>query len=431
MQPNIARKTIVTIIFLWAVNGVFAGEQYRDVDNDGLEDSEEIASWSTDPSKVDTDGDGLTDGQEVALRSLGASLVSAGFPNLSYASISPAGRHSLGGPQSDYAFLAAKFPSAGAFSALLVTQGLGADADSDGLPDWVESQFSGDVHPFTTATEDGDLDDNGIDNLIQFEMGMALDAEAGGKMDSDSDRMSNVFELANGLNPAASVDAVGDEDSDGLFNFEEYANGSSPRRIASFGNARTVLVRWHAPPDEESRIAVYLEEVLPVSDFANYHGGQCLWKPVAERSLSDTPLEASPVVWTREDVEALPPKERPSYKAFAVPARLATADWDSDGLSDSVEFQLLLHAQPSLTTIEISQALRNPDTDGDGVSDADEDADQDGLTNLAEVSRGTLLWSADSDGDGVDDLSDAHPRDATKTARVLTITSPADGRAVR
>ncbi|WP_052380355.1 cellulose binding domain-containing protein [Paenibacillus camerounensis] len=67
------------------------------------------------------------------------------------------------------------------------------------------------------------------------------------------------------------------------------------------------------------------------------------------------------------------------------------ADTDGDGLTDGEEI-MKLYTSPLLA-----------DSDSNGITDDQEDFDHDGLTNLEEMSLGTLAWVADTD---VDDLSD-------------------------
>lgn len=69
-------------------------------------------------------------------------------------------------------------------------------------------------------------------------------------------------------------------------------------------------------------------------------------------------------------------------------------DTDEDGLSDYIEIYIT-STDPALV-----------DTDGNGIADADEDADGDGLTNLEELLMGTELDKADSDNDGLNDYEE-------------------------
>lgn len=67
-------------------------------------------------------------------------------------------------------------------------------------------------------------------------------------------------------------------------------------------------------------------------------------------------------------------------------------DTDNDGLDDFAEINLYPYCSPI-----------NPDTDGDGTLDPDEDSDNDGLSNILEVSLDTDPANADTDGDGLSD----------------------------
>ncbi len=73
------------------------------------------------------------------------------------------------------------------------------------------------------------------------------------------------------------------------------------------------------------------------------------------------------------------------------------ADTDGDGLTDYQEIVLigLPYANPLLW-----------DTDGDTISDGNDDADGDMLTNLEELALGTHLLLADTDGDKLTDLQE-------------------------
>ncbi len=68
-----------------------------------------------------------------------------------------------------------------------------------------------------------------------------------------------------------------------------------------------------------------------------------------------------------------------------------TTDSDGDGLSDDIE-EAVTFTDPLLA-----------DTDGNGINDGEEDFDEDGFSNLEEISLGTNCWMEDSDLDGLTD----------------------------
>ncbi len=72
------------------------------------------------------------------------------------------------------------------------------------------------------------------------------------------------------------------------------------------------------------------------------------------------------------------------------------SDTDGDGLNDDIEGQIL------------GCDARFSDTDGDGVDDATEDADSDGISNLAEVQGGTNPCCMDTDEDGLNDYEELY-----------------------
>lgn len=66
------------------------------------------------------------------------------------------------------------------------------------------------------------------------------------------------------------------------------------------------------------------------------------------------------------------------------------ADQDGDGLPDGYE-------------VRTGTRVDDADSDGDGVSDCDEDPDGDGLSNCMELRHGSDPMRADTDGDGIPD----------------------------
>ncbi len=73
-------------------------------------------------------------------------------------------------------------------------------------------------------------------------------------------------------------------------------------------------------------------------------------------------------------------------------------DYDGDGLPNIFEEQYPGYLDPY-----------NPDTDGDGIKDGDEDFDNDGLTNLQEYRIHTDILNPDTDGDYISDGEEVGP----------------------
>ena len=92
-------------------------------------------------------------------------------------------------------------------------------------------------------------------------------------------------------------------------------------------------------------------------------------------------------------------------------------DDDQDGVTDVWE---------STWAADIGVDPRNPDTDGDGTSDGDEDFDDDQLTNAEEEFYGTDPSDADTDDDGVIDGLDPNPTIFTNSGFTLEIVDTSD-----
>lgn len=83
----------------------------------------------------------------------------------------------------------------------------------------------------------------------------------------------------------------------------------------------------------------------------------------------------------------------PSFVKSCIGAVPFSDDSDSDGLSDYFE----------LMKLGLLTEVNSPDSDGDGVSDPEEDPDSDDLSNLEEQTYGTDPLIADSDEDSLSD----------------------------
>lgn len=78
----------------------------------------------------------------------------------------------------------------------------------------------------------------------------------------------------------------------------------------------------------------------------------------------------------------------PDYYENLIGTDITEVDTDGDGISDYQEY------------ISISFDPLKYDTDENGISDADEDPDQDGLSNGNELLLGTKIFNPDTDGVG-------------------------------
>lgn len=247
------------------------------------------------------------------------------------------------------------------------------DTDGDLIPDNVELFYG--LNPDLAGDALGDLDGNGQSNKDQFLAGVLL-MQGLSSFDRDGDGMTDVFEVVHGFNPNAAADAVLDADNDGVLNVEE---------------------GWL--------------NLLPTNADTLSAGGYGDWGQLV------TAYSNGPV-----DVAAL----AASWPYFH---RLASGDWDNDGLPDAWEhtygswrytggqnvrqpdaqFDADADELPSLWEYRLTLNPLSADSDGDGIRDGDEDADDDGLTNKQEIALGTSPLDMDTDQDGYHDgLEHAH-----------------------
>lgn len=214
-----------------------------DTDGDGLRDDAEL-SRGTNPNLNDSDGDGLLDGPEVE------------------AGLDPKKQDTDGDFLTDFEEgIGGAFPTMNPLSN--DTDGDGTldylevqltDTDGGGIPDRIELFYGMDVQ---TAYDDvsGDLDGDGITNLVSYLGSFDLRAGYDGRYDRDADRMTDAWEFAHGLNMNDPYDGTGDPDSDGVFNFEEFQRNSDPQvsDLAAIGSSTPASVETSvagSPPAE-------------------------------------------------------------------------------------------------------------------------------------------------------------------------------------
>lgn len=257
------------------------------------------------------------------------------------------------------------------------------DTDSDGIPDGIEAHYGLDAE--NPADAAGDLDANGMSNLLQYQGGIALNADLD-RYDADSDGMTDVFEDYYQLNKLSFADAVGDADGDGVMNYEEQQLALSPQ------NSDTLLNGALGDLLVLMKVALYPEGGAPTTD-------------TDENDISDwadAALSGTSPVFTRVapgdlDGDGLPDVWEHQHGRWKYPNLGLFIRFD-DAADDADEDNLTNHHEYLVST--------NPligDSDMDGTEDDEEDFDGDGLSNGQELLHGTSMTDTDSDDDGIND----------------------------
>ena len=276
------------------------------------------------------------------------------------------------------------------------------DTDGDGMMDDWETSFSLDPLDPSDAAQDPDAD--GVSNVDEFEQG-TVPTDGPPPPDTDADGMPNDWEAFYGLNASDPSDAAQDPDADGVSNVGEFEHGTVPTDgppppdADADGNARRLWEAFIRPgtrpiPPMPRRIPTPMESPAPMSS-----------------RREPFPTDGPPPPDT--DADGMPDDWEAFYGLNASDPSDATQDPDDDGVSNVDEF-----GQGTVPT----DGPPPPDTDADGMpddweafyglnasdpSDATQDPDDDGVSNVDEFAQWTDPANGppppDTDADGMPD----------------------------
>jgi gliding motility-associated-like protein len=339
-----------------------------DDDNDGVEDASD--PYPLDPNNLaDTDGDGLNDALDLDDDNDGFSDTqedAAGTDPLDSNSI-PGDRDkdgltdveeaSLGtnpdNPDTDDDGVSDKFDSDP------LDPDTGLDSDGDGIPDSIDTDDDNDG--IIDINDDLPLDATETNDFDQDGIGDNADS------DDDNDGYTDLQEIEDGTDTQDPLSFPVDPDNDGLTNNQEVALGTDPNN-----------------PDTDGDGISDLNDVEPLS---------------GDLSLDTDNDGIIDILDSDDDNDGYEDQLELELDSDSKDANSYPEDQDQDKL-------------PDVTEIEMGTDPNNPDSDGDGIldgqddfpldADSSEDTDRDGISDTNDP---------DDDNDGVNDTEDEFPKD--------------------
>ena len=321
----------------------------EDADQDFLSDAMEVI-LGTDPNNPDTDGDGIIDGQDP----------------------SPNGGSNLG--------------TVDDFDGDGILDAIDPDDDNDGVPDLIDS-FPKDPNEFSDIDGDGigdnadeDRDGDGVPNdedLFPNDPDESSDNDGDGigdneDLDDDNDGYEDTIEIQEGSDPLDFLSIPLDDDRDGLSDVQEIeSTGTDPEIYDS----------------DEDGVSDRIDAFPLDPEYNSDQDGDGIPDPI-------DPDDDNDGVPDKTDTFPYDPNESQDTDSDGIGDNADTDD-DNDGYSDIIEII----------------AGTNPKDDQDTPVDSDGDF----ICDIEEVSLGTDPNNPDTDGDGVIDGEDDFPLDPNYT----------------
>ena len=391
----------------------------QDTDGDLLMDAEEWCTYGTDPYDPDTDADGLGDGEEVLF--VGTDPLN---PDTDGGGVMDGDEVNLYGTDPFYPCDDPGFDCDGDGltndeEAVHGTNPTDPDSDNDGLLDGTEVHGTNPTNPL-----DGDTDDDGLGDGVE-------DADQDGGLDPGETDPNNEDTDGGGVEDGTEVnvhgtdpldpcdDLGGDCDGDGLTNEDEIQIGTDPTNPDTDGDGiddGIEVFTGSDPLDDDTDDDGLLDGTEDADGDGVVDPGETDPNNVDTDGDGIQDGTESGLV-TPEGGDTDPGVFVPDGDGGATTTDTTDADTDGGGTPDGVEDGdhdgVYEPGQGECDPTDPSDDGDCVDSDGDGLSDAyenangldplDDDTDDDGLTDGYEVTHGLDPASPDSDNDGLQD----------------------------
>lgn len=293
------------------------------------------------------------------------------------------------------------------------------DTDGDGVPDYVEVRENTNT---ANAMDFKDTDGDGVPDYIEVRDNTSTTTASAFK-DTDGDGVPDYVEIeVDGTNPNSAT-SFKDSDGDGVPDYIEIeVDGTNPNSAASFKDSDGDGVPDYTEIkfDGTSPNSATSFKDMDGDGVPDYIETRDNTSTSNSALFKDTDGDGVPdYIEIRDGTDAANPTVFKDTDADGIPDYRDT-DNDNDGISDVDEGR----AQNRDTDGDGTPNYRDLDSDNDGVSDMlegivdsdgdsipdsiDNDSDNDGIPDYIKIQLGVVLTGQDSDKDGIDDALDVN-----------------------